>query len=255
MAVNTRWHWLGSMLFLASFVFATPTRAETVRVAIGEYPPFKVQAALGGGALTEIVAEALKARNLDISIEWVPNNRAIVGTMNGTYEASFGWAHNDERDAALLYSSKPIYVYRMVFVQHIDKPVAWASLADLAHKRIGFTRGNFYSQALADMQSQKLIASEITVGDVSGLKMLALKRIDLFPLEASVARFLIATELDLETARQLEIQNQMFWSVPIFFVVSKKAPNAQELMNEFNKGYEELFRTKRIESLEKKLTR
>jgi polar amino acid transport system substrate-binding protein len=227
--------------------------APPLRIAIGEYPPFKLQSEPGGGALTEIVVESLKVRGIDSVIERVPNNRAIVMTMAGNYDASFGWAHNAERDEALLFSSKPIYDYRMVFVQRAGETVDWATLADLGSKRIGVTRGNFYSQPFADLEAQNRLTTDPGNDDLSGLKKLLLKRVDLFPLEASVARFMIDTKLEPSERPQLQVPDKSFWGVPIFFVISKKIPNAQELMNEFDKGYAELQRSKRLDALVRKL--
>ncbi|WP_176451886.1 ABC transporter substrate-binding protein [Rhodoferax sp. TH121] len=126
---------------------------ETVRLGIGEYPPFKVEAEPGGGPLTEIVVEAFKAAGVRSSVEWVPNNRAIAGVMSGRYDGSFGWARSAEREESLLFSSRPIHSYRMVFVQRAGESRDWASLSDLGQWRVGVTRGNFYSQPFADLQA------------------------------------------------------------------------------------------------------
>ena len=251
-----RWTLIGMsvavVLCAASWAHAATT---TVRIGIGEYPPFKVESELGGGALTEIVVEAFKARNITATIDWVPNNRAIAGVMAGHFDGSYGWAHNPERDEALLFSSKPLYTYRMVFVQRAGEKRDWNSLADLAGSRIGITRGNFYSPTFADLKAQGVLTTDEASDDTNSLQKLLRKRIDLFPLEESVARYLIASKLDAGEGTQLLVQDKPFWTVPIHFVVSKKVPNAQELMDAFDAGYRELQRTKRIEVLERKLRR
>jgi polar amino acid transport system substrate-binding protein len=234
----------------APWAIAAPV---SVRIGIGEYPPFKLEAEPGGGPLTEIVVEAFKAKNISATIEWVPNNRAIAGVMSGHYEGSFGWAHNPERDEALLFSSKPIYTYRMVFVQRAGESRDWTTLADLNRARIGVTRGNFYSPPFADLQAQGVLTVDEASDDSNNLMKLLIKRVDMFPLEESVARHLIASKLEPAERRQLLVQDKAFWTVPIYFVVSKKAPNAQELMDAFDAGYRELQRTRRVDALERKL--
>lgn len=227
--------------------------AVDVRLAIGEYPPFKVQAAAGGGVLTEIVVEAFHLRNIHATIEWVPNNRAIAGTMAGYYDGSFGWAHNPERDEALYFSSKPLHTYRMVFVQRADENHPWNQLADLAGQRIAVTRGNFYSQPFAEMQEQRAFEADVGNEDIHGLNKLLLRRVDLFPLEESVAHYLIASRFEAAERAQFLVQKKEFWVVPIFFVISRKSPNARELIAEFDAGYAELQRSKRLDALLKKL--
>ena len=239
-------------LCVAPWVAAAPA---TVRIGIGEYPPFKVESEKGGGALTELVVEAFKAKGIAATVEWVPNNRAIAGVMSGHFDGSFGWAHSAERDEALLFSSKPIYTYRMVFVQRAGENRDWSTLADLTKTRIGITRGNFYSQPFADLQAQGVLTVDEASDDVNSLKKLVRKRVDLFPLEESVARYLITTKLDDNEASLLAVQDRAFWTVPIYFVVSKKIPNAQELMDAFDAGYRELQRTRRTDALERKLRR
>jgi polar amino acid transport system substrate-binding protein len=228
---------------------------EMVRLGIGEYPPFKVEAEPGGGPLTEIVVEAFKAAGVRSSVEWVPNNRAIAGVMSGRYDGSFGWARSAEREESLLFSSRPIHSYRMVFVQRAGESRDWASLSDLGQWRLGVTRGNFYSQPFADLQAQGVLAVDEAVDDVNNLKKLVYKRIDMFPLEESVARYLIANKLDPGEAPLLQVQTKSFWTVPIHFVVSKKVDNAQGIMEAFDAGYRELQRTRRLDALERKLRR
>lgn len=228
---------------------------ETVRIGIGEYPPFKVESEPGGGPLTEIVVEAFKAAGLRSSIEWVPNNRAIAGVMSGHYDGSFGWARSAEREEALLFSSRPIHSYRMVFVQRAGEVRDWANLSDLGPWRVGVTRGNFYSQPFADLQAQGVLAVDEAADDVNNLKKLLYKRIDMFPLEESVARYLIANKLEAGEAPLLLVQTKAFWTVPIHFVVSRKVDNAQAIMDAFDAGYRELQRSRRLDALERKLRR
>jgi len=228
---------------------------DTVRIGIGEYPPFKVESEAGGGPLTEIVVEAFKAGGVRTILEWVPNNRAIAGVMSGHYEGSFGWARSAEREEALLFSSRPIHTYRMVFVQRSGELRDWATLSDLGRWRVGVTRGNFYSQPFADLQAQGMLAVDEAADDLGNLSKLQHKRIDLFPLEESVARYLIATKLEVVEGVQLAVQNKAFWMVPIHFVVSKKVANAQAIMDAFDAGYRELQRSKRLDVLERKLRR
>lgn len=249
--------WCAGLLALvwALGLLAAPVQAQEVHIAIGEYPPFKVQAEPGGGVLTEVVVEALRAGGLSTRIDWVPNNRAITGTMAGLYDGSFGWAHNAERDEALLFSSKPIFTYRMVFVQRAGEQQAWNQLADLGKQRIGVTRGNFYSQPFADLVAQKVLTVDEANEDGQGLSKLLMRRVDLLPLEASVARYLIATRFEAAERAQLQVQDKEFWSVPIHFVVSRKNPRAAEIMAAFDEGYRELQRSKRLEVLERRLRR
>lgn len=246
-------HSLGMLMLVVTTCAALAAPPDSVRIGIGEYPPFKVESEPGGGALTEIVVEAFKASGVRSAIDWVPNNRAIAGVMSGHYEGSFGWARSAEREEALLFSSKPIHTYRMVFVQRAGEVRDWASLSDLGQWRIGVTRGNFYSQPFADLQAQGVLAVDEAVDDVNNLKKLIFKRIDLFPLEESVARYLIANKLETGEGAQLLVQNKAFWMVPIHFVVSKKVANAQAIMDAFDTGYRELQRSKRLEVLERKL--
>ncbi|OYQ42962.1 hypothetical protein CHU94_00860 [Rhodoferax sp. TH121] len=98
-----------------------------------------------------------------------------------------------------------------------------------------------------------MLAVDEAVDDVNNLKKLVYKRIDLFPLEESAARYLIANKLDPGEAPQLQVQSKSFWTVPIHFVVSKKVDNAQAIMDAFDAGYRELQRSRRLDALERKL--
>ena len=241
---------LTAILFSANEIWA-----EEVVLGISEYPPFKVQSARDGGPLTALVMESFAAAGVQGTIQWVPNNRAIQGVMSGTYGASFGWAHSPDRDDALLYSTKPIYSYDMVFVARKGEEPSWSSLQDLTKYRLGITRGNFYSQSFADLMSANVLHATEASSDIDNLRQIAIGRIDLLPIEESVGHHLISTQLEQEYRTKLKVGKRPFWNVPIYLVVSKKLPNAESIMSAFNRGFEFLTKKGRIAELKGELMR
>ena len=58
---------------------------------------------------------------------------------------------------------------------------------------VGVTRGNFYSQPFADLQTQDVLPVDEAADDLGILDKLVYKRIGLFPLEESLAHYLNAS--------------------------------------------------------------
>ena len=240
--VTGRERWMGAVcagLFLA----ASALRAEAplkVQMAVEEYPPLMGEKPPHGGILTRIVAEAYAKTGVTLEFHWVPNNRAIAGVMEGGYEGSFGWAHAPERDRKLLYSANMIYNFRMAFFQRRGEDYSWKKLEDLAPYRIGVTIGNHYSDEFAALQASGRLNIDPASADAFNMKKLASGRIDLFPMEQESG--LMLADLTLTKAERAKIvpQSHAIWEVPVYVVINRQSPRAQELVDRFDRGYRKL---------------
>lgn len=229
---------LGAGLLLMPAVL----RAETTRLemAVEEYPPLMGEKLPHGGILTRIVTEAYAQAGVTLQFRWVPNNRAIAGVMDGAYEGSFGWAHAPERDKKLLYSTHTIYTFRMTFFQRRNEDYPWKQLEDLAPYRIGVTIGNHYSDEFAALQTAGKLNVDPASADADNMKKLATGRIDLFPMEQESGLMLADLTLTKAERATITYQNHAIWEVPVYVVIHRGSPRAQELVERFDRGYRRL---------------
>lgn len=234
--------WTGALcagLFLAASALWAEAPLK-VEMAVEEYPPLMGEKLPHGGILTRIVTEAYAKAGVTLEFHWVPNNRAIAGVMDGGYEGSFGWAHAPERDRKLLYSANRIYTFRMAFFQRRGEDYTWRKLEDLAPHRIGVTIGNHYSDEFSALQASGKLNVDPASADAFNMKKLASGRIDLFPMEQESG--LMLADLTLTKAERAKIihQGHAIWEVPVYVVINRESPRAQELVDRFDRGYRKL---------------
>ncbi|MOA20001.1 Bacterial extracellular solute-binding protein, family 3 [compost metagenome] len=125
--------------------------------------------------------------------------------------------------------------FRMVLFQRAGESYPWQTLADLAPYRFGITAGNFYSDAFSSLQQQGVLKVDIASDDGSNLRKLLAGRIDLFPMEWEAGQLLARSTLRQQQARQLVPQAREYWTTPLCVVVSRKHPQAAELIARFNR--------------------
>jgi polar amino acid transport system substrate-binding protein len=212
----------------------------SVTLTADEYPPLMGENLPEGGRLTRIVREAFKAGGVDVKILFLTNNRAIAGMMKDVYDGGYGWAHSKERDSKLLFSHTVIHTVRMVFFQRAGTTYHWDTLSDLRSYRIGATLGNYYSDDFMALETAPGSLVEFAGSDLANMKKLLYGRIDLFPMDEEVGRFLIQRELPAEAQARLTYQKQLISHIPMYVVMRRNLPNARELLDRFDRGYKQL---------------
>lgn len=205
-----------------------------VRFSNQSYPPFMGEQLPRGGILSAVVSEVFRRGQVSISYGWYPNHRAIQLARNGDVDGSLGWTPNEERSRDLLFS-EPVMPFRMVLFQRAGESYPWQTLADLAPYRFGITAGNFYSDAFNSLQQQGVLKVDIAGDDISNLRKLLAGRIDLFPMEWEAGQLLVHSTLRVHQARQLVPQAREYWTTPLCVAVSRKHPQAAELIARFNR--------------------
>ena len=115
---------LGSfrILFAALIICAGwETRAETFKVAIGEWPPFITEQHTGFGLHTEKVTEAFKSEGHIIEYEFLPWRRSLEKTKRGATSATFSWSYVKDREQDYLYPDTPIDELKDVYFYRKDR--------------------------------------------------------------------------------------------------------------------------------------
>lgn len=204
-----------------------------------DYPPYVSQTLPGNGVLARVVSRAFQLENVRVRYLFYPNNRALQSARNGTVDGSLGWEKTPERLRDLRYSDT-VMSLRMVFFQRADDRIVWHALPDLARYRIGVTIGNTYSQPFAQLQQAGVLHVESSADDLSNLRKLLARHIDLFPIEAEVGRMLLAQNFSPADQRRLVAQPTAFWTAGMHVVIWRGNPRAAELVARFNRGLKRL---------------
>ncbi|MBE9608587.1 substrate-binding periplasmic protein [Chitinilyticum piscinae] len=224
---------------LAWLVILPVWAAQSITLTLQEYPPFMGKDLPYQGLLTRVVVAAFAQQHIAVKLESVPNNRAIEAPRRGLYDGSFGWARSPEREKDLFYTES-VMALRMVFCQRKGESYPWQTLEELAPYRIGATSGNYYSDDFTNLQKSGVLQVDFAGSDVANLRKLLGKRIDLFPIDAEVGPYLMATNLAPEETTQLSCQDKAYWTAPLHVVISRQRQDGGQLVQQFNTGLAKL---------------
>lgn len=235
--------------FLVSVTLAASlAQAETITLTLQEYPPYMGEKIPYQGLLTRAVLAAFDTQGIEVILKPVPNNRAIEGARRGAYDGSFGWARNPDREKDLLYTN-PVISLQMVFCHRSNQQYPWKKMADLAPFAIGITTGNYYSDDFSQLQTSGVLKVDAAASDAANFKKLLAGHIDLFPIDAEVAPYLMAMHLTKAERTQLSCQKKAYWEAPLHVVINKKNPNAERWIAAFNAGLAKLEKSGQLQKL------
>ncbi len=249
--------WAENVLLLSSLLALTLLFSQTARaddhlsitLTLGDYPPLAMMSGRPAGLETDIVRESFRLSDVDVDFVEVPNNRAIAGLLKGLYDASYGWAHSPERDAKLLYSSKPIFLLRVVFFQKNNGEIMWNSLQDLGHYRIGVTLGDYYSDEFETLKSSGKLFTDPASSDVDNFKKLLLDRIQLFPMDQDAGQYALKKYFSKEDRQKIIFQRKALSVVPVYLVIRRDLGQAKELRDRFDRGFQQLIDSGRYQKM------
>jgi polar amino acid transport system substrate-binding protein len=167
---------------LAAWAMAcTPARARELLVVGAHFERVYERGADGefSGIGAELVRMVARQLNDTVRFEIYPWPRAQAMVSQGQADILVGPYKTAERLAAMAFSQRPFYRDQMVFYRHSENEVEWnGDYRALKERRIvilnGWAYGERFGAALGGLRVS--VANSVE----SGLKMLSLRRVDLF---------------------------------------------------------------------------
>lgn len=223
------------LFFIIFFILVGfPVQGSILKIASGEYIPYSGEKIPKQGLSTMVVRAVFKELKQDISIEFMPWNRAMRLVKSSAVAGSYPWNLNSER-LKESYFSEAIHHYRhLVFIK---KGQDFKTESSLTGKRLCVPNGwdlSIYESLIKNRKMKLVDPSTIE----SCFHMLALGSVDIVVMNELVG---------------LEVQERLFGKrAPIFgtekdyfkkvvslhFIVSKKHPDAKKIISDFNRGLE-----------------
>ena len=215
-------------------------RAETLRIATGELPPYASAARPDQGISLHIVRQAFARAGVQVEYVFLPWTRAHVEARDGKWDATAAWGRNAERDKGFLISDNVLTEQWQVLYRS-DRSFSWSSLQDLKGLRIGVVADYTYTPDFWAMVKDGSLQADVAPDDVSNLNKLLAGRVDVVPLDRNVACDLLGARFTGEQARRVRAHPQLF--VPDFtthVMMSEKLPDSARRMEAFNRGLKAL---------------
>lgn len=207
-------------------------------MAISNWSPYKNTAMLNGGIVTDITRQVFYNAGYDVIDETAPWKRALTGTYEGRYDVLPALWHDAERAKYLVYS-QPVINSRIVFVSRRDAAFDFQSLDDLEGLRVGVSAGWSYPEAFNALTTIKRDEAKDLKDN---LRKLLYGRVDVVIGEEMAVRYTMKENF-LEKYDTLYYSAKTLKSHPLHVAVSKKHPDAQEIIQRFNLALDRLYQT------------
>ncbi|MEO4047320.1 transporter substrate-binding domain-containing protein [Pseudomonas sp. CAU 1711] len=172
---------------------------ETLRITIGEWPPFISAGQPGNGVLPRLISEVFASQGVTVEYGFFPWKRSYEEVRRGRWHASAVWGKTPERErdcwfSEVLYSDEVVLFYNKARPLHWDGSLEQAGQR-LRGLRIGLPLGSAKSPVLAEAERLGWVSYEIGGDEMTNLRKLAAGRIDALDIVKGSATYLINRRL------------------------------------------------------------
>lgn len=227
-------------VYLVGCVVASANENGTVRgkikITTGEgYFPFIDENFVEGGWSRAIINRVFSLMNLDVEVVILPWDRALLWTQEGKMLGAFPYVFSQERDSSFLYSM-PINTVPIRLYGSPHGP--FQTLNDIQGRRLCLPHGYSISHAVKDIIEQYSLSLNRAKNGKGCVGQVMRGWSDVGLTNGYVA----ADKLDKgdEQNEPIHIFSEELSSEPLYFLISKTYPDAQQWMNEFNYALEQL---------------
>ena len=210
-------------------------QADPIKVGYVEFPPYSyTESGKPAGSLIDTLQKVAADQGIQYTIESLPARRLMVGLPEGEVHLFLGVKTAKEFEGTTLASANPIDTVEMNAYAMNEAPAVKAK-EDLGGKAVialtGFSLGGWR----AWMEDP---ANKVTLVDARTTEQaLAL-------LEAGRAPVFVQWSKPVQTALESKpmpaLKTTSISSTPVYFVMSKKTPDAEALMAKLEAGYQKL---------------
>ena len=226
---------------LVCLAISTPAygASHILKDSTGDWPPHLSQKMNNGGPLLDKINQAFALEDTQLDVQWYPWKRAKLLVKANAVDVSFPWS-KVAKSEEVFYFSDPVLESRVAFFHLKSVNFSWQDYKDLKGKTIGGMLGYSSSEILGALAKQYGFTFNPVISEMANLKKLLLGRIDAFPCNVDVCMGLINT-MPKEQADQLTFNDQNYlWQHKLYLIVSKTNPNAQQILERFNRGWSQV---------------
>jgi len=240
---------LKRIAFSVAIIFTiSPVSAETIRLATGHWPPYLDEGSEDGGFAAQIIREALATQGMEVDFDYLPWSRALMLAGTDAYDGTAIWSCTPAR-ARRFTLSDSIIPFRFVFFHRANDPFDWQTIQDLDGKKVGLTQDYAYGKMLVKAARKGIVRTDMTTSDEANFRKLVAGRIDLFPMDPVVGKYMIRNELPVIVAGQITFDAKPLRKATYHVLFNNHGRRAEVLVETFNKGLAELKTSGRLVEL------
>jgi polar amino acid transport system substrate-binding protein len=224
------------MLGVVTATSAREAEPPPVLLVTGEWPPYTGAKLEGGGLAVELVRAVFAEMGRNAEIRFYPWRRCEAYVRQGMAWATFPFAITEERRAQYLFSD-PLIESDSVLFYYGSKMASFElnELSDLRPYTIGASSGYWYEK----MFREAGLRVAPSLDDLTGLKQLKMRRVDLHPMERRVGLWLIDHHFEQDRG-SFGIVEKSLRTNQNALMVSKSHPDSRALLEAFNAALQQV---------------
>ncbi|RDH42024.1 substrate-binding periplasmic protein [Zooshikella ganghwensis] len=236
-------------VFILTIILVYPniSQGKKLPMIFATFPPMNYLDDQGEirGISYELVTQTVKAIGYTPEVTILPWKRAYKEAAEGHFAILFSFTKNEERIKQFLFTDFLIKIAD-VFFKRKELDITWNELTDLQNYVIGYTDGYNYAPVFLEaIHSGSFIAHKspaLETPEKQHLKNLFHKRVDLIICEIHQCKFYLGQNKKWKNA--IDYIPKPIGKVRTFHAgVSRAWPNAEELLNQFNRQYQKIKQT------------
>jgi polar amino acid transport system substrate-binding protein len=244
-----KWLWLTILCILSAHAQAGSLPSK-ITIGTDEMRPWVDRDARDFGIISRIVSRSFGLAQIQLHFEWIPWKRLFHPIHSQIFDAVFPMGYNEDRAKIFLYSDELIKLDR-VACHRKDQPFVWNSPEDFRGRRIAFRRGAHFGPLYAQLLKQNLASFIEADTDLSMIKMLIAKRVDLVfcqprEMRQSMQTYVRAGLLEAYEMDQVVTEGKPILSAALHVGFPRRTSGGQDsilsiqLRERFNKGLAKL---------------
>ena len=218
------------VMLLVALVVLT-AQAKTISAAADPWPPFVDPDNSTQGLSLEIIRAALATQGYEVTMKFMPWNRALIMVQTGKVDILPDAWMSAERQKDLLFS-EPYAANELKFIKRQGDPFEYSGLASLDDKTVGTILGYAYSDAFQKSRNFRRLESYDLITNVRHL-------LD-GTLDLTVEDQIVATsrlkKADPNLLASIEFSKNALSVNKMYVAVGKTNPRAQDIIDAFNQG-------------------
>ena len=226
--------WIFAGMLCGSVACPAAETKPQIRLASSDYQPYYGPHAAQHGPLAELINTAFASQQVESSIEFMTWSEALSKAQSPAYAGLVcGWDHPQRRQQYLF--SSPLYYNELRFFAY--QKIRERNLSVLATQlpRLGLVKDYAYP----DRVHQAGFAITIVDTDQALLALLLQHKVDLILSDSATTQYWLqqqppATQLQIQPSQQVLARKSMH------LLISKSYPNARQLLQQFERGLQQL---------------
>lgn len=211
-------------------------RAETLRLATGELPPYATEGRGDQGMALRIVREAFRSQGHDVVYTFLPWGRALEETRAGKWDGTAYWGRKPEHEKSFLLSDN-VLTEQWVVLHRATLAVDWKQPEDLLPYAFGAIKTYTYTPEFHALFASGRLRVDWTPDDIALLHKLAAGRVDAVLLDRNVACYLIDQHLTGAQARTIRAHPRLITeNFTTHLMLPKALPQSAARLEAMNKG-------------------